>query len=194
MISILAIGNDLREDDEAGLYAGKLLEKRGISVVFAYEQPENVLGQLRQVNKLLILDAAHFEGERPYLVTREVPSKSFYTHKLDLNKIKKFTGAEVRLIGIKTYNRRLGEKISEQVKANAREAVKVVEVCMAIPGKILNKEEKIVEIGGEEKKVKFGLPGLKKGDFVLIHAGIVIEKMSEEEYKTISEEMKEFIL
>ena len=184
----------MRGDDGVGLYVGKLLEKKGFSVVFAHETPENVLGQLRQFKKIIILDAAEFKEEVPYLIVKEVPADSFYTHKLDLNKIRKFTGAEVQLVGIKTYKRALGEPVSEQAEANACEAVKVIEVCMSIPGKIVDEKEKIVEVHGEQKKMKFGLPGLKKGDFVLIHAGVVIEKMTEEDYKKISEEMKEFIL
>lgn len=194
MPAILAIGNELRGDDGVGIYAGNLLKERGFDVIFAYESPENILGCLRCFKKIFILDAAHFEAECPFLVISEENNPSVYTHKLDIEKIKKFTKAEIRLIGIKTYNRKLGEPIGERAKANAREAIKVIEVCMAIPGKVIDVNEKIVELHGKKKKVKFGLPGIKEGDFVLIHAGVVIEKMSEEDFKTISEEMKEFIL
>ena len=194
MIAVLAVGNDMRGDDGVGLYAGELLEKRGFNVVFAHETPENFLGQLKGSEKILVLDAAHFEGNQPYAIVRATKSDSFYTHKLDLGKIHRFTGAKVWLIGIKTYNRAMGEDVSGQAKANARTAVKVVEVCMAVPGKIIDDQNKIVEIGGKPQNVKFGMPGLKKGDFVLVHAGVVIEKMSEDDYKKISEEMKEFTL
>ncbi len=193
-IRILAVGNDLRGDDGVGLYAGKLLETRGFKVFFAHETPENMLGRLRGAGRIIIIDAAHFDGDGPYRIIREVPADSFYTHKLDLKKIEKFTGARVWLVGIKTYNRRLGGKISRQAKANAREAIKVVEVCMAFPAKIIDEKEKIIEINGEQKKVKFGMPGLKKGDFVLVHAGVVVEKMSEKDFEKLSEDMKEFTI
>ncbi|HDR53752.1 MAG TPA: hydrogenase maturation protease [archaeon] len=190
MFGILAVGNDLRGDDGVGLLAGRMLEKKGFQVVFGHESPENVLGALRGFEKILVLDATHFEGGGAYRIVEEVPA-SYYTHKMSLDRVRKVTGARVWLVGIKTYNRRMGEAISEEARANVRRAVKVIEMCMSVPGKIVNEKEKMVEILGETKKVKFGVPGLKKGDLVLIHAGAVIEKLSQSEFDQMMQELKE---
>lgn len=181
-MGIVAMGNSLRGDDGVGLLAGELLEKKGFPVIFARESPENILGELKGFDRLLILDAAHFDADRPVMVSRDVDN-SEYSHKISLSKIRKFTGADVLLIGIKTYKRGLMGDISEQAKENARQAVKVVEVCMAIPGTVLG--EDLVDMGGKEKKVKFAIPNLKKGDFVLIHAGVVIQTLTKDEFLSI---------
>ncbi|MBR9689395.1 MAG: hypothetical protein GOV01_00660 [Candidatus Altiarchaeota archaeon] len=180
MIGILAIGNELRGDDGVGLFAGGLLESQGFDVVFAHESPENIMGKLL-FKKIIILDAAHFEEEAPFLVGDI--DYGGYSHKIGFSKIAKFTGAKIRVIGIKTYNRELGESISEAAKRNAMAAVKVVKMCMAIPGVVSDAENKLVDFGGKIKKSKFAVPGLKKGDFVLVHAGVVIEKLKKEDYE-----------
>ena len=182
MIGIVAVGNELRGDDGVGVLAGKILAEKGFPVIFARESPENVVGEMKKFDRLLVLDAAHFDSDSPFIISRGFRD-SVYSHNISLSKIEKFTGAEILLVGIKTYKRGLMEGISERARQNALEAVKVVEVCMAIPAVV--KEKGLVEIDGQEKKAKFAMPGLKKGDFVLVHAGVVIQKLSEEEYKSI---------
>ena len=54
-------------------------------------------------------------------------------------------------------------------------------MCLAIPAKVENieKKEAIVDFGGVRKKVSLGiLGGIKKGDYVLIHAGFAIGKVN----------------
>lgn len=190
MLGVVAVGNELRGDDGVGMWAGRLLKKRGFPVVLAHENPENFLGEMKKFDQLLILDAAHFEEDRPYVITSQAPD-SFYTHKASLQKISKFTGAKTWLVGIKTYNRALGESVSEQAQANARQAVKVIEVCMAVPGKIIDGKNKIAEIQGKKQKVKFGVPGVKEGDFVMVHAGVVIEKLDPTQFDEVTSELEE---
>jgi hydrogenase maturation protease len=180
MKGILAVGNEMRGDDAVGIFAGRLLEARGFPVVFAYETPENALGGLRKFDGLVVLDAAHFEGGEPFRVVE--PDDSWFTHKPGLSKIAKFLRVPVTVIGIKAYKRALVKGISPRARRNAREAVKVVEVCMSIPGVVTSAERKLVDVGGKEKEMRFAVPGLKDGDFVLIHAGVVIERLSREEY------------
>ncbi len=57
-------------------------------------------------------------------------------------------------------------------------------MCLAIPGKIIKKdnEKGIVDIGGVEKEILLSLvPEAKKGDWVLIHTGFGINIISEED-------------
>ena len=182
MTVILAVGNELRGDDGVGIFAGRILANKGFPVIFAHESPENIIGELKRYEKLIVVDAAHFESDSPFKVSKEF-EESFYSHSVGLSKIRKFTGAEILLVGIKTYKHGLMEGISERAKQNALEAVKVVEVCMAIPGKVLGRG--LVEINGKEKKAKFAVPNLSRGDFVLVHAGVVIQKLSEDEFQSI---------
>lgn len=71
-------------------------------------------------------------------------------------------------------------------------------MCVAIPAKIIEiyEHESLVDFGKIKKKVNtFFIEDIKIGDYVLIHAGCAVEKISEEEametiklFKIISEE------
>ena len=56
-------------------------------------------------------------------------------------------------------------------------------MCLAIPGKIirLEKDMAIVDYSGEQREAIFQGITLKKGDYVLVQQGIVIQKVSEKE-------------
>lgn len=61
-------------------------------------------------------------------------------------------------------------------------------MCLAIPGKIVdiekNKEHATVDYGeGTRRKVNVTLVRVKKGDYVLVHAGFAIEVLNEKEAK-----------
>ncbi len=71
-------------------------------------------------------------------------------------------------------------------------------MCVAIPAKVIEiyEHESLVDFGKIKKKVNtFFIEDIKLGDYVLIHAGCALEKISEEEaietiklFKIISEE------
>ena len=71
-------------------------------------------------------------------------------------------------------------------------------MCVAIPAKVIEiyEYESLVDFGKIKKKVNtFFIEDIKLGDYVLIHAGCALEKISEEEaietinlFKIISEE------
>ena len=71
-------------------------------------------------------------------------------------------------------------------------------MCVAIPAKIIEiyEHESLVDFGKLKKKVNtFFIEDIKIGDYVLIHAGCAVEKISEEEametiklFKIISDE------
>lgn len=71
-------------------------------------------------------------------------------------------------------------------------------MCVAIPGKVIEiyEGESLIDFGKIKKRVNtFFIDNIQLGDYVLIHAGCAIEKVSEEEaietmdiFKSISEE------
>ena len=71
-------------------------------------------------------------------------------------------------------------------------------MCVAVPAKVIEiyEHESLVDFGKIKKKVNtFFIEDIKVGDYVLIHAGCAVEKISEEDaietiklFKIISEE------
>ena len=56
-------------------------------------------------------------------------------------------------------------------------------MCLAVPGKILKIEKDIalVDYGAEKRKGKIVEGNYKKGDYVLIQGGLVIEKIPKQQ-------------
>lgn len=60
-------------------------------------------------------------------------------------------------------------------------------MCLAIPGKIIkiNNQLATVDFNGVEKEINISLVDVKKGDYVMVHAGFAIEKMELSHVKDI---------
>ncbi len=64
-------------------------------------------------------------------------------------------------------------------------------MCLAIPGKILTldsegKRMAEVDFGGTRKRVYLDfVPDAKEGDYVLVHVGVALQKVDEQEAKEI---------
>ncbi len=58
-------------------------------------------------------------------------------------------------------------------------------MCLMVPGKIskIERDTVIVNYGSEKRKAKIIDKGYKKGDYVLVQGGIVVEKVPEQEAK-----------
>jgi hydrogenase expression/formation protein HypC len=57
-------------------------------------------------------------------------------------------------------------------------------MCLAVPAKIkdIRNDKALVDFGGVRKEISLGiLSGVKKNDFVLVHAGFAIGKVSRSE-------------
>lgn len=57
-------------------------------------------------------------------------------------------------------------------------------MCLAVPAKVntLKNDSALVDFGGVFKEISLGiLKGVKKGDYVLIHAGFAIGKLKKAE-------------
>ncbi len=69
-------------------------------------------------------------------------------------------------------------------------------MCLAIPAKIIKINKNIAEIEslGVKKEIDISLvPDVKKGDFVIVHAGFAIQIIDKEEAETIQNYWKEFL-
>ena len=71
-------------------------------------------------------------------------------------------------------------------------------MCIAAPAKVveLNKDDKIafVEFGGVKQKARIDLmPDIQLDDYVLVHAGYAIEKLTEEAAKESLEAWEELL-
>ena len=62
-------------------------------------------------------------------------------------------------------------------------------MCVAMPGKILSIENTIavVDFSGNTVRAELGLVNAAVGDYVLVHAGCVIQVLSKEESDTLTE-------
>ena len=71
-------------------------------------------------------------------------------------------------------------------------------MCLAIPGKIIEissyKNHAMVDYGdGTKRQANISLVKVKKGDYVLVHAGFAIEILDEDEAKKTLELFKEML-
>ncbi|NQT22442.1 MAG: HypC/HybG/HupF family hydrogenase formation chaperone [Candidatus Omnitrophica bacterium] len=67
-------------------------------------------------------------------------------------------------------------------------------MCLATPAKVKNIDKQTAEVdfGGIQKNISLGiLSGVKKGDYVLVHAGFAIGKVSKEDALDTSLALKE---
>jgi hydrogenase expression/formation protein HypC len=56
-------------------------------------------------------------------------------------------------------------------------------MCLAYPGKIesIKGDKAVVDFSGIKKEANISFVKIKKGDFVIVHAGFAIQKMGDEE-------------
>lgn len=56
-------------------------------------------------------------------------------------------------------------------------------MCLAYPGKIekIKGDKAIIDFSGIKKEANISFVKIKKGDFVIVHAGFAIQKMGKEE-------------
>ena len=62
-------------------------------------------------------------------------------------------------------------------------------MCLAIPGKIKSVNKKtnsaLVDFDGIEREVNVSLVDVGKGDFVIVHAGFAIEKLTSQDAREV---------
>lgn len=65
-------------------------------------------------------------------------------------------------------------------------------MCVALPGKVIEVREKdaVVDFNGNQVTARTGLVDIKEGDYVLVHAGCVIQKVTPQDAEDLKELMK----
>ena len=66
-------------------------------------------------------------------------------------------------------------------------------MCVALPGKVLavNGTSATVDFSGNTVEAQAGLVSVKPGDYVLVHAGCILQVLSEEEGDMLADLFKE---
>ncbi len=66
-------------------------------------------------------------------------------------------------------------------------------MCVALPGKVIEIKEKdaVVDFSGNLVTARTGLVDIKVGDYVLVHAGCILQKVSTEEAENLTELMED---
>ena len=56
-------------------------------------------------------------------------------------------------------------------------------MCVALPGKVieLNEKNAVIDFSGNQVTARAGLVDIKVGDYVLVHAGCIIQKVSKQD-------------
>lgn len=65
-------------------------------------------------------------------------------------------------------------------------------MCLAFPGKIVSIKgnSTVADFDGIKKEINISLVDVKKGDYVLVHVGFAIEKVSQETFGEINNYFK----
>lgn len=60
-------------------------------------------------------------------------------------------------------------------------------MCVALPGKVieLNEKNAVIDFSGNQVTARAGLVDIKVGDYVLVHAGCIIQKVSKQDMQDL---------
>ncbi len=66
-------------------------------------------------------------------------------------------------------------------------------MCVAMPGRVISIEgtKAIVDFSGNTVEAQAGLVNIKPGDYVLVHAGCILQVLSQEESDMLTELFEE---
>lgn len=66
-------------------------------------------------------------------------------------------------------------------------------MCVALPGKVIAMQgaDALVDFNGNQVKARAGLVDVQAGDYVLVHAGCILQKVSTEEAENLNALMDE---
>lgn len=66
-------------------------------------------------------------------------------------------------------------------------------MCVAAPGKIIeiNNDTAVIDYNGNKVNANIGIVDVKIGDYVLVHAGLIIQVLPEDEAKNMIELFEE---
>jgi hydrogenase expression/formation protein HypC len=66
-------------------------------------------------------------------------------------------------------------------------------MCVALPGKVLKVDGRkaVVDFNGNSVEAEAGLVRIKPGDSVLVHAGCILQVLTESDYSALTELFRE---
>lgn len=66
-------------------------------------------------------------------------------------------------------------------------------MCVAMPGRVLSLDQRyaVVDFNGNHVRARSGLVKIQPGDYVLVHAGCILQKVSAGEMSEMTELMEE---
>lgn len=66
-------------------------------------------------------------------------------------------------------------------------------MCVALPGKVIEikNRDAVVDFNGNQVTARAGLVDIKVGDYVLVHAGCVIQKVSQQDAEDLNNLMED---
>jgi len=140
-ITIVGMGNPLREDDGAGpalIRQLKILKcdtRENLCLIDAGEAPENYIGKIiKQIpDTILFADATDLKsppGSFRILRAQQIANAGLSTHnaslKMTVDLLEQETGANIFLLGIQADRLRLGKPVSEPVKKTINHIAEII--------------------------------------------------------------------
>lgn len=140
---ILALGNELMKDDGVGLKVGRILADKGYNVV---EIGTDIFRLQRYYNgeeKIIIVDAIltdkykpgemiHLKGEKVFEKLQAEIRSAHFMGAIDGLKLlmaldERLAKAEIHFVGVVAKEIELGTELSEEIKSNIPNIIKVIE-------------------------------------------------------------------
>ena len=139
-IVVVAVGNELRSDDRAGLYFGKLLERSSsVTVITGGDSPEHVTGIIIKARPevIIVVDALDFgahPGDMRCFDADDLDETGVSTHgtlKPFVSYLRLQTGSRIYILGIQPKTLELGGGLSPEVAEGIRNRI---DILMEDPG------------------------------------------------------------
>jgi len=132
MIVVLGVGNELRGDDVFGLLVVKELQKeikRPDVIFWTGETPENFIGEVKDIDKLIIVDTAVLgkkAGTIELVDPEKISKKSLSTHRLPLSLLVKIAEPkEAYFVCAQPKTTEFGAKPSKEILKAVGKAKKI---------------------------------------------------------------------
>jgi hydrogenase maturation protease len=138
----VCVGNELRGDDEVGIYIGRRLKRTSLkdNVILAYNTPENYIHEIveKDVDIVVFFDAVHVGVPAGTIIFQEIspekPSKvSVSTHSIPVETIASIIQSlsnkrvSFYIVGVEAKRFDFGNKMSEEVVGAAKMLTKMLQ-------------------------------------------------------------------
>jgi hydrogenase maturation protease len=131
-ILFVGIGNQLRQDDGAGVYIStRILETENIRVITAEASIENYIGKINSTKHdlLVLIDCTDMNsppGTWDLILPEQVSDMTFNTHNISLKKLSGFFEKEVLVLAIQPETVAFGENLSYIVLEACRQIIDLI--------------------------------------------------------------------